>query len=97
MCRCWITKKLTLDNQPFQENKEDQDKNEREEVMQPIPKHPDLPKEWRYAYGHHKELILSDLSKGVITRSSIRNECDYIAFVSQIEPKCIEEAEKDPN
>ena len=56
-----------------------------------------LPKEWRYAHGHPKELIIGDPSKGVSTRSSLRNICDYLAFVSQIEPKTIEEAECDSN
>ncbi|WP_374695565.1 hypothetical protein ACEW7V_00730 [Areca yellow leaf disease phytoplasma] len=77
-----------------QPNEENQDKDEKEDDT---PKHQDLPKEWRYAHGHPKKLILGDPSKGIRTRASIRNECDYIAFVSQVEPKCFEEAEKDSN
>ncbi len=56
-----------------------------------------MPKEWRYAYGHPKDLIIGDPSQGVRTRSSLRNLNDYLAFVSQLEPKTYEEAEKDTN
>ena len=59
--------------------------------------HSDLPKEWRYAHNHPKELIIGDPTLGIKTRSSFRENLDYIAFVSQIEPNCIEEAENDPN
>ena len=31
----------------------------------------DLPKEWRYAKGHPKELIIGDPTKGVVTRSTL--------------------------
>lgn len=39
--------------------------------------------------------IIGDNSKGVIIRSSIRNECHFVTFLSQIEPKNIEEVLKD--
>jgi transposase InsO family protein len=57
----------------------------------------ELPKEWRYAKGHPKELILDSPSQGMTTRSSIRNICGNLAFLSQIEPKNIEEAQEDEN
>ena len=75
------------------DDQENQDQTQEINATSPKP----LPKEWRYAHGHPKELIIGDPSKGVSTRSSIRNVCDYLAFVSQIEPKSIEEAEKDCN
>ncbi|KAK8585732.1 hypothetical protein V6N13_050704 [Hibiscus sabdariffa] len=39
--------------------------------------------------------ILGDPSKGVTTRSSLRNTCNYVAFISCIEPKNIKEALSD--
>ncbi|KAK8631507.1 hypothetical protein V6N13_028292 [Hibiscus sabdariffa] len=39
--------------------------------------------------------ILGDPSKGVTTRSSLRNTCNYVAFISCIEPKNIKEALND--
>ncbi len=54
-----------------------------------------LPKEWKYIDAHPKELILGDTSKGVQTRSSLKNFCANAAFLSQIEPKCVDEAMKD--
>ena len=83
-------KELTLNEA---NTKEDEEKDDREE--QPSTRPNDLPKEWRYAHGHPKELIIGDPSKKIRTRSSMQNICDYLAFVSQVEPKSIEEAEKD--
>ena len=54
-----------------------------------------LPKEWKYIDAHPKELIIGDTSKGVQTRSSFKNFCANAAFLSQIEPKYIDEALKD--
>ena len=39
--------------------------------------------------------IIGQIKEGVSTRSSISNYCRHTAFVSQIEPKSIEEALKD--
>ena len=55
-----------------------------------------LPKDWRYASSHSKELIISDTHQGIKTRSSLRY-INNIVFISQIEPKNIEKAESDPN
>lgn len=43
---------------------------------------------------HPKNLILGDLEQGVKTRSSI-NLFNNLAFVSQIEPKSLKDAEND--
>ena len=47
----------------------------------------DLPKVWRFAHNHPKELILGDPSKGITTRASMKNVCRHLAFLSQVEPK----------
>ncbi|KAH9779609.1 hypothetical protein KPL71_007757 [Citrus sinensis] len=52
-----------------------------------------LPKEWRYVSSHPKDVILGDPSRGVTTRSSLRNTCEHAAFISQIEPKSFADAE----
>ncbi|KAH9657240.1 Integrase catalytic domain-containing protein [Citrus sinensis] len=54
-----------------------------------------LPKEWRYVSSHPKDVILGDPSRGVTTRSSLRNTCEHTAFISQIEPKSFADAEND--
>ena len=56
-----------------------------------------LPREWKYVGSHPKELIIGDPSQGIRTRSKYREEINHIAFVSQIEPHNLEEAELDPN
>ena len=50
-----------------------------------------LPKEWRYAKDHPKELIIGDTTKGVTTRAHLKYNADF-AFISKIVPKNISEA-----
>ena len=44
-----------------------------------------------------KDLIIGDAAEGIKTRSSIRNICGNLAFISQIEPNFFFEAENDEN
>ena len=53
------------------------------------------PKEWRYVFSHPKDVILGDPSRGVTTRSSLKNTCEHTAFISQIEPKSFADVEND--
>ena len=55
---------------------------------------PELEKEWQSPRGLSMDNIIGDISKGVRTRN-MNNFCMSVAFVSQIEPKNIEEALKD--
>ena len=55
----------------------------------------ELPKECRIPRDLSVENIIGQIKEGVSTRSSISNFCMHTAFVSQIEPKSIEEALKD--
>ena len=56
---------------------------------------PTLPKEWRYVSSHPKDVVLGDPSRGVTTRSSLRNTCEHAAFISQIELKSFADVEND--
>ena len=55
----------------------------------------ELPKEWRIPGDLSVENIIGKIKEGVSTRSSISNFCRHTIFVSQIEPKSINEALKD--
>ena len=55
----------------------------------------ELPKEWRIPRDLLVENIIGQIKEGISTRSSILNYCRHTAFVSQVEPKSIEEALKD--
>jgi hypothetical protein len=46
---------------------------------------------------HPVDQILSDISKGVTTRSCLANFCEHYSFVSSIEPFRVEEALQDPD
>jgi len=56
-----------------------------------------LPKEWRTSRYHPLDNIIGEVTKGVTTRNSLRNTCNHLAFVSQIEPKNLDEAIVDEN
>ena len=57
----------------------------------------DLPKEWKFVINHPQDQIIGNPSNGVRTRSSLRNICNNLAFISQIEPKNINDALDDEN
>lgn len=59
--------------------------------------HVELPHEWRTLKDHPIDHVIGDISKGVTTRSNLRNICNYSAFVSQIEPKTISDVIIDEN
>ena len=54
-----------------------------------------LPKDWRYAISHLKDLIIGDVSKKGNTRSKLHNICGHYAFISHIKIKNILEDEDD--
>ena len=79
-----------------QENQEDrQEEQTNMEMEQQEGISQTLPKEWRYVSSHPKDVILGDPSRGVTTRSSLKNTCEHNAFISQIEPKSFTDAEND--
>ena len=55
----------------------------------------ELPKSWKFSSNHPIDQILGEPSSKVMTRSSLRNIFNNVAFVSQYEPKNINEAEQD--
>ena len=52
-------------------------------------------KPWKHQNSHPLDLMISDLNKGIQTRSQMRNVCAHFAFLSTLEPKNHEEALKD--
>ena len=60
-----------------------------------ILQHDVLPKEWRTPRDLSVENIIRQIKEGVSTRSYVSNFCRHTTFVSQVEPKSIEEALKD--
>ena len=72
------------------ESKEEEIK--KETPLQEKPSTSDLPMEWRVSKNHPLDNIIGDISKGVTTRNSLKDACNHMAFVSQIEPRNINEA-----
>ena len=69
---------------------EDPCKEDNEEMPQPTLKD-ELPKDWQFKKAHLQELIIGDTTKGVTTRSKLKSFVN-LAFISQIEPKNIDDA-----
>ena len=55
----------------------------------------ELPKEWRVPKHHSLDQVIGEVTQGVTTRNSLRNACNHLAFVSQIEPQNINDALND--
>ena len=54
-----------------------------------------IPPQRKWTKSHPFELIIGDAGDGVRTRSATQNECLYNSFLSQEEPKKVEEALQD--
>ena len=59
--------------------------------------HQNLSKEWNFVINNPQYQIIGNPSSGVRTRSSLRNICNNLASISQIEPKNINNALDDEN
>ena len=90
--------RLQIEDRRQQEENGDDHKKEESPLALPPPQQvqgessQDLPKEWKFVINHPQDQIISNPSSGVRTRSSLRNICNNLAFISQIEPKNINDA-----
>jgi hypothetical protein len=73
----------------------DQDKEDEQEVQGPRPPHPRVHQ--AIQRDHPVNSILSDIHKGVTTRSRVAHFCEHYSFVSSIEPYKVEDALRDSN
>ena len=72
------------------------DKNDLHVVREPVVS-ADLPKEWKTPRDLTLDNVIGNIEKGVSTRNSLKNLCETMAFVSQEEPKNIDEPLRDRN
>jgi hypothetical protein len=75
--------------------KDQLDEPKDEEKALPPTNNEELPKSWNVVHSHPKELIIGEIEHGVSTRSKLKDICNNMAFLSQIEPKNINEAIED--
>jgi hypothetical protein len=85
------------EDEPSQEEDNDQggdeDKEDDQEVQGQRPPHPRVHQAIKR--DHPVNSILSDIHKGVTTRSRVAHFCEHYSFVSSIEPYWVEEALRD--
>jgi len=56
-----------------------------------------FPKEWKTPKDLTLENVIGNIEKGISTRKYLNNFCETMAFVSQVEPKNLNEALQDNN
>ena len=91
---------LQIEDGVHQQEEEINSKKEDESPLAPPPPPPleqgessqELPREWKFVTNHLQDQIIGNPSIGVRTRSSLKNICINLAFVSQIEPKNLNDA-----
>ena len=96
--------RLQIDDKVHQQEEEIDSEKEESPFAHPPPPQleqgessQELPKEWKFVTNHPQDQIIGNLSIGVRTRSSLRNICNNLAFISQIEPKKLNDAIIDEN
>ncbi|RVW63757.1 Retrovirus-related Pol polyprotein from transposon TNT 1-94 [Vitis vinifera] len=95
--------KLQIEDKRQQEESGEDPKKEESPLALPPPQQvqgessQDLPKDWKFVINHPQDQVIGNPLSGVRTRSSLRNICNNLAFISQIEPKNIKDAIVDEN
>ena len=95
--------KLQIEDRRQQEEIGEDPKKEESPLALPLPQQvqsessQDLPKDWKFVINHPQKQIIGNPSNGLRTRSSLRNIYNNLAFISQIEPKNINDALDDEN
>ena len=95
--------KLQIEDRRQQEEIGEDPKKEESSLALPSPQQvqgessQDLPKDLKFIINHPQDQFIDNPSSGVRTRSSLRNICNNLVFISQIEPKNINDALVDEN
>ena len=88
-------RKLQIEDRRQQEEVVEDPKKEESPLTLPLPQQvqgessQDLPKDWKFVINHPQDQIIGNPSSRVRTRSFLRNICNNLTFISQIEPKNI--------
>ena len=84
-----------LDIQPSSMNDLQKEDKAQETSLSKQKANDDLPREYKCLHNHPTDQILGDPSQGVRMCSSLRNICNHLAFLSQIEPKYFKNVKND--
>ena len=87
-------KMIHLNDSPIQEDRLKIDVQSEVQEVEVEPTQP-LSKDWRFTPHHPKDLIISDVSKGVTIRSKLHDLYGHYVYISHFEQKNILEAKGD--
>ena len=86
------TKEEEPKNTNFEESK---DEPPLEALQRKENQHKDLPKTQKFIRDYLMDQVIGHPIQDVRTKRALRKTCEYIAYISQIEPKSFKEAEHD--
>ena len=55
----------------------------------------DLSKTWKFVRDHPIDQVIRDPIQDVRTRGALKDTCEYVVYISQLEPKNFKEAENE--
>lgn len=89
-CACILEKISQKDNEELDqeqnENQVTEEKLVQNQISSTPQEHPDLPKEWIPTKDHLIQNVIGGIFKGVATQQHLNKVCNFVVFVSQIEP-----------
>ena len=66
-----------------------------EDLKRKEDQHDDLPKTWKFVRDHPIDQVIRNPIQGVRTRGALKETCEYVAYISQLEPKNFKKAENE--
>ena len=89
-----------IENQNIEEPKEKKEEDNKEDppleyLQRKEDQHDDLPKTWKYIRDHPIDQVIGDPIQRVRTKGALKDTCEYVAYISQLQPKNFKEAENE--
>ena len=92
-----VDDKADIEDQNIEEPKEKKQEDSKkdpplEDLQRKEDQHVDLPETWKYIKDHPIDQVIGNPIQRVRTRGALKDTCDYVAYISQLEPKNFKEA-----
>ena len=86
-----------IENQVVKEPKEKKQEDSKEDppledLKRKEDQHDDPPKTWKYVRDHPIDQVIGDPIQGARTKGALKETCEYATYISQLEPKKLQES-----